>query len=47
MPLSVDINLDPDVWDDDWFGYSEDTTPGEFPADVRRIVENVLKEITV
>lgn len=44
--FTVTTNLDPDDWDDDWFGYSDDTGPADFPADVLRIVENVLKEIT-
>lgn len=44
--FTVDTNLDPEDWDDDWFGYSDETAPGEFPADVLRIVENVLKEVT-
>ena len=47
LPIfTASTNLDPEDWDDDWFGYTDDTAPGEFPGDVRRIVENVLKEIT-
>lgn len=47
LPIfTASTNLDPEDWEDDWFGYSEDTAPGEFPAEVRRIVENVLKEIS-
>lgn len=44
--FSAETYLDPDDWDDDWFSYSDDIAPGEFPAEVRRIVENVLKEIS-
>jgi len=44
--FTADTNLDPGDWDDDWFGYSEDNTPAEFPIEVRHIVENVLKEIS-
>lgn len=44
--FSIPTDLDPDDWDDDWFGYSDDTAPGEFPGDVRSIVEGTLKKIT-
>ena len=45
--FSASTDLDPDVWgDDEWYSLSDDTAPGEFPHEVGRIVENVLKEIS-
>lgn len=43
--FSTSTDLDPDDWDDDWFGYSDDTAPGEIPEDVRQIVERILEKI--
>lgn len=45
--FSAETDLDEEDWEDDWFGLSDDTGPADFPAEVRRIVDNVLKEITV
>lgn len=44
--FSADTNLDPEDWDDDWFGMSDDNTPVDVPSDVRYIVDNILKELS-
>ena len=44
--LSIDTDLDPEVWDDDWFGFNADTAPGDFPGDVFRFIKPFIEEIS-
>jgi len=43
--VSIDTNLPQDEWgEDDWFGFSADTAPGEFPSEIMRFIAPFIEE---
>ncbi|UVG35068.1 hypothetical protein SEA_CECE_319 [Microbacterium phage Cece] len=41
--LSIDTDLPRELWgDDDWFGFSDDTAPGDFPHQILAILTPYL-----
>ena len=41
----ADTNFDRANYDDEWYGYSDDMTPGDMPSEVLDLVNRILKEI--
>lgn len=44
--FTADTNFDPNDYEDEWFGFSEDTTPGDMPLEVLNLVNAILKEVS-
>ena len=45
--LSIDTNLPQDEWgDDEWYGFTADTAPGEFPGEVMRFIAPFIEEVS-
>lgn len=45
--FSATTSFDPDEYEDEWFGLSEDTTPGDMPYEVLTLVNSILKEVSL
>jgi hypothetical protein len=45
--FTADTGFSADEYEDEWFGLSEDTTPGEMPYEVLTLVNSIIKEISL
>jgi len=45
--FSATTNFDTENYHDEWYGLSEDTTPGDMPYEVLTLVNSILKEISL
>lgn len=44
--VSIDTNMPLEDWYDEWYGFSAETAPGDFPGEVLRFIQPFIEEVT-
>lgn len=43
----AETDFDPDLYYDEWYGFSDENTPGDVPFEVNVLVNNIMAEVKV
>lgn len=43
----ANTNFSAEDYADEWYGYSDDTVPGDMPTEVRDLVNQIVKEVSL